>query len=277
MRQGAAAPPGEGAGEAIRFEGVSVWRTSGGVRATLLEGVDWRVERGERWGILGPNGSGKTTLLRVASAQARPSAGSAEVLGARLGRVALQSLRPRIGLVEPALGRRFYPVQRAIDVVAGGSRGTILLPEEPSAPELERALAALAAIGVGELATRPFERCSEGERARILLARALVAERELLALDEPAAGLDLPGRELLLQAFSRAVAERPGLTTLTVTHHVEELPPATSHLLLLRAGRVVAAGPLDAVLTDALLSECFGLPLGVERRNGRISVRLLGG
>ncbi len=274
MSQAAAAPIATGATEAIRFEQVSVWRSFGGVRATLIDGVGWRARRGEEWGILGPNGSGKTTLLRVASAQSRPSAGNAYVLGERLGTVPLQALRPRIGLVEPALGRRFYPVQRAIDVVAGGSTGTILLPGGRSEAELEQARAALAAVGVGGLAERAFERCSEGERARILLARALVAERELLALDEPAAGLDLGGRELLLAAFSRAVAERPGLTTLTVTHHVEELAPTTSHLLLLRAGRVVGAGPVDEVLTDARLSECFGLPLRVARRAGRISVTL---
>ena len=126
----------------------------------------------------------------------------------------------------------------------------------PGAAEL------LDAVGAGALATRTFASCSEGERARIMLARALIADAPLLALDEPAAGLDLGGRELLLDAFERTAGDRPGLTTLTVTHHIEELPPSTSHALLVRGGRIVAAGPLDEALTDETLSECFGLPFG---------------
>ena len=254
----------------VAFEQVSLWRSSHGVRRTLLDRIDWTARAGEHWGIVGPNGAGKTTLLRIASAQTRPSAGSASVLGERLGRVPLQELRRRIGLVEPALGRRFYPDQRAIDVVLGGLSGSILLVVAPSGAEVERARSALAAVGVPELATRAFASCSEGERARIMLARALITEAPLLALDEPAGGLDLGGRELLLTAFERAVGERPRLTTLTVTHHIEELPPSTSHALLLREGRVVSAGALAQALTDESLSECFGLPLRLEHSGGRL-------
>jgi iron complex transport system ATP-binding protein len=238
----------------------------------MLVDVDWAVAAGEHWGIVGPNGAGKTTLLRIASAQLRPSEGAAWVLGSRLGRVPLHELRPRVGLVEPGLGRRFYPAQRAIDVVLSGLSGTILLADALTAGAPDRARSALAAVGAASLATRLFASCSEGERARILLARGLIAEAPLLALDEPAAGLDLGGRELLLDAFERAVAERPGLTTLTVTHHIEELPPSVSHALLLRAGRVVAAGPVEDALTDANLSSCFGLPLRLERLGGRLFV-----
>jgi iron complex transport system ATP-binding protein len=238
----------------------------------LLDGIDWVVGRGEHWGLVGPNGAGKTTLLRVASAQMRPSSGSATVLGGRLGRVPLADLRRRIGLVEPALARRFYPQQRAIDVVLTGATGTIL-PGEVDRALVARADQLLGAVGVADLRLRLYTSCSEGERARILLARALLAEAELLVLDEPAAGLDLPGRELLLAAFQRAVAEHPGLTTVTVTHHLEELPPTTTHALLLRAGRVVIAGPLDEAVTDATLSDCFGLPLRVERSGGRLFVQ----
>ena len=129
---------------------------------------------------------------------------------------------------------------------------------------------------MGRFATRSFASCSEGERARIMLARALVADARLLALDEPAAGLDLGGRELLLAAFAAAVSQRPGLATLTVTHHIEELPPGTSHAILLRAGRVVAAGPIAQALTDESLSACFGLELRLERAGGRLFVRALG-
>ena len=259
--------------EAVRFESVSVRRTSRGVQRTILDRIDWSVSPGDHWGIVGPNGAGKTTLLRIASAQLRPTAGAAWVLGGQLGRVPLHELRKRIGLVEPAFGRRFYPEQRAVDVVLSGLTGSILVVDEPGPLEVEQALALLELVGAGALAERTFASCSEGERARIMLARALIADAPLLALDEPAAGLDLGGRELLLQAFERTAVERPGLTTLTVTHHIEELPPSTSHALLLRDGRVVAAGPLEETLTDELLSECFGLPLRLERSGSRVFVR----
>jgi iron complex transport system ATP-binding protein len=258
--------------EAVRFEQVGLWRSLHGVRRHLLDRVDWSVAAGERWAIVGPNGAGKTTLLRIASAQTRPSSGEAYVLGGRLGAVPLARLRAQIGLMEPALGRRFYPEQRALDVVCSGLSGSILLVDELTPAQLARAERALADVGVAALAERTFASCSEGERARILLARALSADAPLLALDEPAAGLDLAGRELLLSAFERAVAERPELTTLMVTHHLEELPATTSHVLLLRAGRVLEAGPIAATLTEAALSACFGLPLSLERSDGRVFV-----
>ena len=253
-------------GEAIRFEEVTVRRSG----RTILDAADWAVRRGEHWALLGPNGAGKTTALRIASAQMRPSRGRAFVLGGRLGGVSLPELRRRIGVVEPALGRRFYPVQTAAEVVASGFAGTIL-PEEGA--DLDRARALLEDAGAGALAARQFATCSEGERARILLARALAADAELLVLDEPAAGLDLPGRELLLHAFDGAVAARPELTTLTATHHLEELSPRTTHALLLRGGAVVGAGRLREALTAEALAACFGIPLEVEEAGGRFFVR----
>ena len=263
------------AAAAVQFEEVGFWRTSHGVRKVILDRIDWTARTGEHWGIVGPNGAGKTSLLRIASAQTRPSEGAAYVLGGKLGRVPLQDLRRRIGLVEPALGRRFYAEQRALDVVLSGLTGSILLAEALAAGAPERAQRALDAVGVGELALRLFASCSEGERARIMLARGLIADAPLLALDEPAAGLDLGGRELLLESFERVARERPGLTTLTVTHHIEELPRATSHALLIRDGRIVAAGPLEEALTDETLTECFGLPLRLERVDGRLFVHTL--
>jgi iron complex transport system ATP-binding protein len=258
--------------EAVRFEHVGLWRTAHGVRKRILDGIDWSAGEGEHWGIVGPNGAGKTTLLRVASAQLRPSEGAAWVLGGRLGRVPLHELRKRIGLVEPGLGRRFYPEQRAIDVVLSGFAGTILLADSLPPGASERALELLDAVGAKALTLRTFASCSEGERARIMLARGLISDAPMLALDEPAAGLDLGGRELLLEAFERVVAERPGLTTLTVTHHIEELPPSTSHALLIREGRIVGAGPLAETLTDESLTHCFGLPLRLEQIDGRLFV-----
>jgi iron complex transport system ATP-binding protein len=258
--------------ETVRLEQVGLWRSSHGVRKVILDGIDWAASEGEHWGIVGPNGAGKTTLLRIASAQTRPSDGAAWVLGHRLGRVSLHELRRQIGLVEPALGRRFYPEQRAIDIVLSGLTGSILLAEEIPPGAVDRAKDALAAVQAGTLAKRIFATLSEGERARVMLARGLVGEAALLALDEPAAGLDLGGRELLLDAFERAVGARPGLTTLTVTHHLEELPPSTSHALLLRDGGIVASGPLEEAVTDGTLSETFGLPLRLERMAGRLFV-----
>ena len=261
--------------EAVRFEAVTVWRSSGGVRRAILDAVDWSVRTGERWAIAGPNGAGKTTALRVASAQMRPSRGTATVLGGRLGAVSMPELRRRIGFVEPGFARRFHPEQRVIDVVLTGATGSILVVEEPTAARLARARALLAEVGAAGLEPQPFASCSEGERARILLARALLADAELLVLDEPAAGLDLPGRELLLAALGRTIADRPALTVLVVSHHLEELPAGTTHALLLRDGARVAAGPVDEVLAAEPLRRCYGLPLRVEWAGGRAFVRAI--
>ena len=256
----------------VLLEGVSVWRSANGVRRAVVDGVDWRVERAEHWGVIGPNGSGKSTLLRVASAQLRPSRGRATILGGRLGRVSLPELRRRIGVVEPAIGRRVYPEQCVLDVVLSGSTGTILVARDPEPGELERARRLLCLVGALELAPRAFASCSEGERARVLLARALMPEAPLLVLDEPAAGLDVGGREMLLRALDDVARERRGLTTVTVTHYVEELPSTTTHLLLIRNGAVVAAGAVADVAIDATFSECFATPLHVERSDGRLFV-----
>jgi len=252
-----------------------VWRSSGGVRRAILDDVDWIVGAGERWAIAGPNGAGKTTALKVASAQLRPSRGTATILGGRLGGVSMPELRRHIGFVEPSFARRFYPEQRVIDVVLTGATGSILVVAEPTPALLERARGLLADVGAAELEAQPFASCSEGERARILLARALLTDAELLVFDEPAAGLDLPGRELLLAAFERTAAARPELTTLMVSHHLEELPPGTTHALLLSHGSVVAAGPVSEVFTPEALGRCYGLPVRVEESGGRFFVRAL--
>jgi iron complex transport system ATP-binding protein len=257
----------------VVFEQVSVWRTVQGAKRFLLRDVDWSVGPGEQWGIVGPNGAGKTTALRIASAQMRPSSGSATILGGRLGRTPMQALRERIGLVDASLARRFYPEQRVIDVVLTGVGGTILVTEEIGPAEIERARALLGIFGVLPLVERIFASCSEGERARVMLARALISEPELLVLDEPASGLDLGARELLLASVEEIARTRSHLTTLTVTHHFEELPASTTHLLLLRAGEVVAAGPIAAIATDENLSACFDTPLRVEHSDGRLMVR----
>ncbi len=253
----------------IALDHVTVWRSSDGVRRAIVDDVTWRVESGEHWAIVGPNGAGKTTMLRIAGAQMRPSAGTVSVLGGLFGEAYLPDLRRRIGMIEPGLGRRFYPEQRVIDVVLTGIGGTILLPDEPVDAEIAAAHAVLDRVGLGELAMRTFVSCSEGERARTLLARGLMADAPLVLFDEPAAGLDLAGRELLLRTIAEVVSERTQLSTVTVTHHIEELPATTTHALLLQSGRVLASGPVADVLQDELLSACFGLPLRVQEVNGR--------
>ncbi len=245
---------------------MSVWRSGPRGRAELLADVDWTVGSGEQWVVVGPNGAGKTTLIRVVSAQMRPSSGVARVLGKQLGRYPLAELRRRIGDVDPLLSRRFYPDQTALDVVMTGAAGTVLNVE---AADEGRARDLLALAGVAGLADRHFVSCSEGERARILLARALAAEAALLVLDEPSAGLDLPGRLMLQHALGEILAARPELTTIIVTHELDALPPETTHVLMLRAGAVVAAGPHEETLTAANVAACFELPLAVARRLGR--------
>jgi iron complex transport system ATP-binding protein len=260
------------AAAAVEFVGVGVWRRAGGGRRHLLRGIDWRVERGQHWGIVGPNGAGKTTLLRMAAAQIHPSLGEATILGGRLGATSMPELRRRIGFVEPSFGRRFYPDQSVFEVVLSGVAGAILLVEPVEPGERTRAHELLDIVGAAQLAEQPFLSCSEGERARVLLARALITDAALLILDEPAAGLDLAGRELLLAALADIARTRPRLTTLTVSHHIEELPATTTHMLLLRDASILAAGPVEEVATDEHLSACFDLELRAVHSGGRISV-----
>jgi iron complex transport system ATP-binding protein len=224
----------------------------------ILENVDWRVRRGEHWVVVGPNGGGKTTLVRIASAQLRPSDGVVRVLGRQLGRYPLSELRRRIGYVDPLLARRFRFEQTARDVVETGLGGTILNVDRADEPRVRRQLEL---VGAAELADRRFASCSEGERARILLARALVADAALLVLDEPTAGLDVAGRLLFLHVLGAAIASRPELSTVIVTHELDALPPQTSHVLMLRCGRVLTRGERAETLTAENVAACFDLPL----------------
>ena len=254
----------------LSFSDVSVWRRRNGSRRELLRGIDWIVARGEHWSILGPNGAGKTTLLRIAAARAHPSSGSVRVLGRPLGRFPVARLHEQIGFVEPGVARRLDRRATAREVVLTGATGTLaLLHDRIGDDDTRDADELLELLGVAHVAQQAFADCSEGERARLLLARALTAGPPLLLLDEPTAGLDLAGRELVLDSLTKLAAARPALTTVTVTHHVEELPPTATHALLLRDGEAVAAGPVDDVLAGDPLSACFGVAVHVERRDGR--------
>ncbi len=255
----------------VRMEGVSVRRGD----STLLADVDWAVELDERWVVLGPNGAGKTTLLRLAGAELHPSSGVVEVLGRRLGRVDVFELRTRIGLSSAALGLRVPADEVVRDMVISAGYGVVGRWRERYDPlDAARADELLDALGLRGLAERTYGTLSEGERKRALIARALMTDPELLLLDEPAAGLDLGGREDLVGRLATLAGDPDAPASVLVTHHVEEIPPGYGHGLLLREGRVVAAGLLDDVLTDENLSETFGLPLAVQRRRGRYTAWL---
>ena len=241
---------------------------------TLLDAVDWSVELDERWVILGPNGAGKTTLLRIAAAELHPTTGRVHVLGEQLGRTDVFELRTRIGLSSATLGGRIPGDEKVLDVVV--SAGYAVLGRWREAYEsldTNRATELLHAMGVAQLADRLYGTLSEGERKRTLIARALMTDPEMLLLDEPAAGLDLGGREDLVSRLTALAMDPDAPATVLVTHHVEEIPPGFTHAMLLREGRVVAQGLLDDVLTAAHLSDTFGQPLLLERSGGRYFAR----
>jgi iron complex transport system ATP-binding protein len=234
-----------------------------------LRDVRWRVGAGEHWAVLGPNGAGKSTLLQVLAGTVAATTGRVRVLGQAVGSPRMRDPRRHMGTVSaipPPLARGMTP----LDVVLNGVGGSVAEQgRRPTGEEHGRALALLEQLGCAELRGRRFGDCSHGERQRVLIARALVRRPPLLALDEPAAGLDILGRETLLAALARVAGEQPELTTVTVTHHMEELPASTTHALLLRAGAVVDCGPAARVLDGGPVSACFGLPLAVRRSAGR--------
>ncbi|GEL93389.1 ABC transporter ATP-binding protein [Cellulomonas composti] len=237
---------------------------------TILDRVTWTVREGERWVVLGRNGAGKTTMLQVASGRMHPTSGTADLLGARLGRVDVFELRPRIGLSSAVLADRIPGGESVRDVVLTAAYGVTGRWRE-SYEELDESRASdlLRAFGVEHLSERFFGTLSEGERKRVQIARSLMSDPELLLLDEPAAGLDLGGREELVAALSELASDPRSPVLVLVTHHVEEIPPGFTHLLLLRDGGVHAAGPIEQVLTPENLSGAFGVDLDVQEQSGR--------
>jgi iron complex transport system ATP-binding protein len=265
-------PAGGQAPVALRCTGVRVWRwhQASGSRKPLLDDVAWTVRRGERWALLGPNGAGKTTLLTLAAAADFPSSGSVEILGETMGRTDTPRLREQIGFVDARDGDRFAPMLSVREVVRTGATGTIgYFEQRLGMLDIDRADTLIGTFGLGQLAERRFGDCSQGERKRVLIARALVGKPRLLLLDEPGAGLDLPGREILLGSLARLTDVDPELTMIVTTHHLEELHGSTTHALLLRDGHVLAAGPVEHTLTDELLTVCFGIPIVAQRRGDR--------
>jgi iron complex transport system ATP-binding protein len=250
----------------LAVAGVRVWTSE---QTVLLDDINWRVRPGEHWALLGPNGAGKSTLLRIAGGLRHPSAGTVDVLGRRLGRVDVRTLWPLIGFVNPTL-RPPAPELAVEDVVLTGATGTIQpLWERYGPPERRRVARLLEMMGVARLVGREYGTCSDGERGRVLIARALMPTPRLLLLDEPTAGLDMAGREGLLAALAQLAADEPDLASVVVSHHLEDLPVTTDHALLLNGGRVVAAGAVDDVLTDDVVSRCFGIAVRIHRAGGR--------
>jgi iron complex transport system ATP-binding protein len=270
---GPAVPPAD-PGLVIQAERVTV--TRGGT--DLIRDIDWRVAPDERWVVLGPNGAGKTTLLSIVAARLHPTRGTVFVLGERLGRVDVFELRTRIGLSSMTVHDRIPGDELVRDVVltaawsvVGRTRGAGF--ERYDGIDEARAAALLGQLGVAGLADRWYGTLSEGERKRVQIARALMTDPELLLLDEPAAGLDLGGREDLVRRLGALAADPAAPAIVLVTHHVEEIPPGFTHALLLREGGVVGSGPLGPTVTGENLSTTFGLPLVVDHGNGRFTAR----
>jgi iron complex transport system ATP-binding protein len=250
----------------LQFDGVDLDRLD----TPVLHGIDWLVGPGERWVMLGPNGSGKTTIFELASGYLHPTRGTVRILGHQLGQVDVRALREHIGLVSTAVAKKLVPDITATDVVVSAVHGAL----EPwwhrySEAERRRARSLLVDAGFETIVDRKFGVLSDGERQHVLLARALMSEPDLLLLDEPAAGLDVGGREHLVATLGTLAGDHTSPPAVMITHHVEEIPVGFTHVLLLRQGRVVAAGPLHETLTARNLSDAFGLALVLEGTDGR--------
>lgn len=250
----------------LQLRGVTVRRET----KNLIEDVDWTVREGERWIVMGPNGAGKSTLLQVAAARMHPTTGDVGILDEVLGAVDVFELRPRIGLSSAQLAQQVPDGEKVQDAVVTASYGvTGRWREEYEVEDEGRALALITQWGLSRLAHRRFGTLSEGERKRVLIARALMTDPELMLLDEPAAGLDLAGRENLVAQLTEVAEDEFAPALVLVTHHLEEVPPGFTHALLLRDGQVVTAGPIEQTLTEEHLSAAFGMPLKVSQHDGR--------
>lgn len=254
----------------VELSGVTIVRGT----STLLDDITWSVHEDERWVILGPNGAGKTTLLQIVAAQMHPSRGTATLLDEQLGRVDVFELRPRIGVTSAALADRIPKAESVENVIISAAYGVVgRWRETYDEDDYDRADQLMRQLQVHHLARRTFGTLSEGERKRVQIARALMTDPELLLLDEPAAGLDLTGRENLVGTLSDICTDPYAPTTIIVTHHVEEIPEGVTHALLLRSGKIQAAGPIEDVLNGVNLSVTFDLPLSVAEVDGRWSAR----
>lgn len=239
----------------------------------ILHGISFAVNRGEHWAMLGPNGAGKSTILGLCGALTHPTTGTVRILGHRLGRVELEALRRHIGHVNPR-----HPLRAPLtvaEVIMTGLTGTRELPPRwhPTGTDRDRVRELVDLLGLAKIADAPWPILSQGERGRTLIARALAPDPQLLLLDEPSTGLDVAAREQLLDTIDLLAHTHTHLTSVLVTHHLEELSATTTHALLLSEGRVTAAGPVEEVLTSGNVTAAFDHPIEVEHRDGRWSAR----
>ncbi|MBC7632213.1 ABC transporter ATP-binding protein [Aeromicrobium sp.] len=240
----------------------------------LLDNISWTVDEGERWVILGPNGAGKTTLMQIISASMHPTKGKVRILGEKLGRIDIFDLRTRIGHTSTAVADRIPPAESVSDTVVSAAHAvTGRWQEKYDDEDHARAVQMMGEMGITALAQRTFGTLSEGERKRVLIARALMTDPELLLLDEPAAGLDLGAREDLLASLEVLSNADDSPVLVMVSHHVEEIPVGFTHVLLLRGGKVMAQGPIESTLTADNLGATFGLRVQLQREGGRYTAR----
>lgn len=231
---------------------------------TIIQDLSWSIGRGEHWAVLGPNGSGKTSLLNIVSGTLWPSAGEVRLLGETFGNTDLRELRKRIGWVSAALRDRVPPYATALETVLTGVDASVGMRNKRTRDEVARAEFMLHVVGCSDRTRHEFGTLSQGEQQKVLIGRALMADPELLVLDEICAGLDLAARERFLALLDELAGQSDGPTLVLVTHHVEEVMPSFTHALVLRDGAVVAQGAREHVLTEAILSEALGLPLRLE-------------
>ncbi|RXZ79036.1 ABC transporter ATP-binding protein [Paenibacillaceae bacterium] len=239
---------------------------------TVLQQVDWRVGAGEHWAVLGLNGSGKTTILNMINGYIWPTRGKVSVLGHPFGTVDLRELRKSIGWVSSSLQEKFYPNDRAQNIVISGKHASIGLYEKTSGDDLEQAVQLMQDLGCPHLYDRTYQTCSQGEKQKLLIARALMAAPKLLILDEACNGLDFLAREALLASIESLAAKPDAPTLLFVTHHIEEISPVFTHSLLVRRGTIFAKGESENVLTSQTLSSFFERPVQVSHHKGRLGL-----
>ena len=255
----------------INIEGLHVER-----EAVILERIDWRVEAGQHWVILGANGSGKTSLLSTMTGYLPLTSGNISVLGETYGKTDWRDLRTRIGIVSSAIQQLMPGHEAALDAIISGKRAMIGLWGDTAQADRSHALEILGQIEAAVLADRPWQFLSQGERQRVLIGRALMTKPELLILDEPCAGLDPVAREQFLQFLERLSHDTGAPSLVLVTHHVEEIMPGFSHVLILKGGRVLASGAKDVVMSADALSAAFGAPLRLSQSNRRYSLAVAG-
>lgn len=255
----------------IHIENIHLYRND----KKILNDLSWHVQKGQHWAILGLNGSGKTTLLKVINGYIWPNKGNVQVLGETYGKTYIPKLRTRIGWVSNAMIDNFNWQDNAIEIVLSGKFGALRLFNDVTEEEIDHAVSIMKHFHCDHLANKSFEHLSQGERQRVQIARAIMADPEILILDEPCGGLDLIERENLLQTIEQIADAENGPTLIYVTHHVEEILPCFSHVLLMKDGKNIEANAREVVLTDELLSDFFGreISLQIERERAWVAIK----